>query len=44
MERVHSGTSGSDGRIIIRLFFKNWEVNVWTGLIWLRKRTDGGHL
>jgi hypothetical protein len=24
--------------------FRKWDVGVWTGFIWLRIRTDGGHL
>jgi hypothetical protein len=33
-----------DGKIILRLIFRNWYMKTWTGSIWLRTRTDGGHL
>ena len=33
-----------DGRIILRWNLKKWEVGVWTGSIWLRIGTGGGHL
>jgi hypothetical protein len=32
---------GVDGRIILKWIFKNWDVESWTGLIWLTIRTDG---
>ena len=32
-----------DGRIILRRVFTKWDVGAWTGLIWLRIGTDGGH-
>jgi len=35
---------GVDGRIILRWTFRKWDVGVWTGSIWLRIGTDGGHL
>jgi hypothetical protein len=35
---------GADEKIIIRVIFMNWEMVVWTGLIWLRIGTVGGHL
>jgi hypothetical protein len=28
-------------RIILKLFFKKWHWEAWTGLIWLRIRTGG---
>ena len=31
-------------RIILKWIFKKWDVETWTGLIWLRIRTAGGHL
>ena len=43
-ERYHLGDPGVDGRIVLRWIFKKWDVGVWTGLIWLRPGTDGGHL
>ena len=33
-----------DGRIILRWIFRNLDVGVWTGSIWLRIMTGGGHL
>ena len=43
-ERDHLGEQGADGRIILRLIFRKWDVGVWTGSSWLRIRTGGGHL
>ena len=43
-ERDHLGDSGIDGRVILRWIVRKWDVGVWTGLIWLRIATDGGHL
>jgi hypothetical protein len=40
----HFGDPGVDGRIILRWIFRKWDVGVWTGSIWLRIVTDGGHL
>jgi len=31
-------------RITLRWIFRKWDVGAWTGLIWLRIGTDGGHL
>jgi len=44
MERDHLEEAGVDGRIILRLIFGKWDVEVWTGSSWLRIGTDGGHL
>jgi len=33
-----------DGRIILRLNFRKWDVGVWIGSSWLRIGTGGGHL
>jgi len=33
-----------DGRIILRLIFRKWDVGVWTGSSWLRIGTGGRHL
>ena len=33
-----------DGRILLRWFFRKWDVVAWTGSIWLRTGTGGGHL
>jgi hypothetical protein len=38
------GDPGVDGKIILRWIFRNMDVEVWTGLSWLRKGTVGGHL
>ena len=43
-ERDHLGNPGVDGRIILRSNFKKRDVGAWTGLIWLRIGTGGGHL
>jgi hypothetical protein len=31
MERDHWGDPGADGRIILKLIFRKWDVEVWTG-------------
>jgi len=40
----HVEDPGVDGRIILRWIFRKWNVRVWTGLMWLRIGTSGGHL
>ena len=35
---------GVDGKIILRWIFSKWDLAVWTGLIWFRIGTGGGHL
>jgi hypothetical protein len=35
---------GVDGRIILRRIVRKWDVEIWTGLSWLRIETGGGHL
>jgi len=37
------GRPGIDGRIILSWIFRKWDA-AWTGLIWLRIGTGGGHL
>jgi len=43
-EGGHLENPGVDGRIILGLIFRKWDVRLWTGLIWLRIETGGGHL
>jgi len=43
-ERDHLEESGVNGRTILRWIFRKWDWGPWTGLIWLRIRTGGGHL
>jgi hypothetical protein len=43
-ERDHLGEPGIDGRIILRLVFRKWDVGVWIGLSWLRIGIGGGHM
>jgi hypothetical protein len=42
--RDHLKDSGVDGRIVLRLVSSKWEVGAWTGSIWLKIGTGGGHL
>jgi len=43
-ERDYCEDPGVDGRIILRCILRKWDVEVWTGLIWLRVGTGGGRL
>jgi hypothetical protein len=43
-ERDQWGDPGVDGRIILRWIFRKWDVEVQTGLGWLRIETGGGKL
>jgi len=38
------GDPGIDGRIILRLIFRKWDVGIWTGSGWLRTGADGRQL
>ena len=40
----HLENPGVDGRVILRWIFRKWDVGVWTGSIWIRIETGGGHL
>jgi hypothetical protein len=43
-ERDRLENPGVDGRIILIWLCRKWDVGVWTGSIWLRMGTVGGHL
>jgi hypothetical protein len=43
-ERDHLEDPNVDGRIILRWIFRRWDKRTWTGSIWLRIGTGGGHL
>jgi hypothetical protein len=38
------GNPDVDGRIILRCVFRKWDVEAWTGSVWLRIKTGGGNL
>jgi len=43
-ERDHLEDPEGDGRIILRWIFSKRHVRAWTGSMWLRIGTGGGHL
>ena len=40
----HLEDTGVDGRIILQWILRKWNVEAWTGSIWLRIGTGDGHL
>jgi hypothetical protein len=42
--RDHLEDPGIAGEIILKLIFKKWDEEAWTGLIWLGIGTGGGRL
>jgi hypothetical protein len=42
--RDHWGDPSVDGRIILGWIFRKWDVEVWTGLGWLRIKAGGRQL
>jgi len=43
-ERDHLGDPSVDGRLILRWFFRKWDVGVRAGSICFKRGTSGGHL
>jgi hypothetical protein len=43
-ERDQLEDPGIDERILLRWIFRKLDVGAWSGLIWLRLGTGGGHL
>ena len=43
-KRDHLEDPSIDGSIILRWIYRKWDVGAWTGSIWLRIGTGGGHL
>ena len=41
-EREHVQDLGVDGRIILKLIFKKWNIGMWTEYIWLKVGICGG--
>jgi len=44
LEDKHLDDPGVVGRIILRWIFRKRDVRAWTGAMWLRIWTGGGHL
>jgi hypothetical protein len=43
-EKDNSGDPGVDGRIMLKMIFRKWDVGLGTGLSWLRIEAGGGQL
>jgi len=43
-ERDHLDDPSVDGKIILRWIFRKWGVGAWTGSMWIRIGTVGGHV
>jgi hypothetical protein len=42
-DRDNLGDVCTDGNIILKSIFKEWDGETWTRLLWLRIGTGGGH-
>jgi hypothetical protein len=42
-ETDHLEDTGVDERILLRFFFRNWDVRTWTGLVWFGIGKGGGY-
>jgi len=42
-KRNHLEDIGVDGRIVLKSILNTWDGEEWTGLMWLRTTTGGGH-
>jgi hypothetical protein len=43
-EGDHLEDPGIDGRVILKRILRKWNVGVWSGSVWLRIGTGGGHV